>query len=260
MPNSYNGFPVTQDQSLLKTLPGISGKVRAGHIWTIFDWLVQQYNARVETINAKDSWGYSYRKVRGGSSSWSNHASGTAVDFNATRHPFKTAGTMTAKQRQVCHQLMAESGQVLKWLEDYDEMHWEIRRGTTDAQLRKLAEKITGKKILPTGPKGTLWKGNSKVPPSVGTRVEAVQKRLRAMGYPTVVDGVYGDDTARDVADFQRRRGFTGKDLDGQWGPKTGDESLKARSEGWTINPPPAEPEPEPPAPEPEDTTGVCKP
>ena len=232
---SYNGFRVTEDQSDLQTLPGISGKVRRGNIWTIFNWLVQQYSARVEKINPKDSWGYSYRKVRGGSSSWSNHASGTAVDFNASKHPFKEAGTMTARQRAVCHQLMAESGQVLKWLEDWDEMHWEIRRGVTDAQLRALAEKITGKKILPRGPKGVLWKGNSKIPQSVGTRVETLQKRLRAFGYPLTADGVYGDDTTKYVADFQRRRGFAGQDVDGRWGPKTGAESVKARTEKWTI-------------------------
>ena len=142
MPNSYNGFPVITDQALLETLPGISGKVRKGDIWTIFNWLVSQYSSRVEEINRKDSWGYSYRKVRGGSSSWSNHASGTAVDFNATKHPFKVARTMSSRQRAACHAIMADSGQVLKWLEDFDEMHWEIRKGTTSTQLKAFANKI----------------------------------------------------------------------------------------------------------------------
>lgn len=234
MPNSYNGFPVTQDQDLLKTLPGISGKVRSGDIWIIFNWLVGQYGKRVEKINPKDSWGYSYRKVRGGSSSWSNHASGTAVDLNATDHPFKASGTMTARQRAQCHRIMVESGHVLKWLEDFDEMHWEIRRGTTSAQIKALAAKITGEHILPKGPKGILWKGDKRHGPSVGTRVKALQKRLNSFGYDLDEDGVYGDDTADTVGDFQRQRGFAAADQDKQYGPKTAAETVKARAEKWS--------------------------
>lgn len=232
MPNSYNGFPVITEQKLLKTLPGITGKVLDGPVWEIFGWLVEQYSTRVEAINPKDSWGYSYRKVRGGNS-WSNHASGTAVDFNADRHPFKRGGTMTARQVAACHAIMNESNGILKWLEGFDEMHWEIHKGTSEAQLRQFARKIREGIALPPGPTGTLWKGNKKVGPSVGTRVREVQIRLNGMGWKLTEDGVYGDMTADAVAQFQALRGFPPKEIDGQFGVKTSAELQKARVEKW---------------------------
>lgn len=147
MPTSHNGWTVIEsyDSPKLRTLPGITGKVLDGDVWIVFRWLVEQYNARVEKVNPKDSWGYSYRKIRGGSSSWSNHSSATAIDIDASKHPFLASGTMTAKQAAACRAIVAESGGVLKWLEGHDEMHWEIRPGVTAAQVAAFARTITEK-------------------------------------------------------------------------------------------------------------------
>ena len=88
--------------------------------------------------------------------------------------------------------------------------------------------------VLPKGPKGTLRKGDGKKRKnSIGTRVRTLQLRLRKFGYNTEPDGDYGDDTERDVRDFQRQRGFAKRDQDGQWGPVTAAESIKAREEKW---------------------------
>lgn len=147
MATSHNGWAVIDpsETNKLAALPGITGKVRAGVVCEVFQWLVAEYSQRVEEIDPKQSWGYAYRKVREGAS-WSNHASATAVDFNATRHPFQTGGTMNPRQRAACHEIMTESDNVLRWLEGFDEMHWEIRKGTTYADVAKLAQKIRRRK------------------------------------------------------------------------------------------------------------------
>lgn len=48
-----------------------------------------------------DEWGWAYRPVRGSSAVWSNHASGTAIDLNATRHPMGTEPLETLTPAQV---------------------------------------------------------------------------------------------------------------------------------------------------------------
>lgn len=51
-----------------------------------------------------------------------------------------------------------------------------------------------------------------------GWQVEAVQKRLRELGYPVRVDGLYGDKTRKQVAAFQLDEEIT---VDGIAGPET---------------------------------------
>ena len=78
-------------------LQWITGKVRAGDVYTVFLYLGREFNNRVEGITAAHSWGWNYRAIRG-ATTLSNHASGTAVDFNAPKHPLGKVGTFTAAQ------------------------------------------------------------------------------------------------------------------------------------------------------------------
>lgn len=54
-----------------------------------------------------------------------------------------------------------------------------------------------------------------------GTTVKRVQEFLRWYGFKLEADGIYGNITASAVTEFQKKVGFTGKDVDGKWGPKT---------------------------------------
>lgn len=104
-----------------------------------FDRLVQDIdNAR----GGLDDWGYAQRPIRGGST-LSNHASGTAIDLNATKHPLATApsANFTAAQIAQIHKIVAVTGGVVRWGGDYtgrkDGMHFEINDGQNLASCAK---------------------------------------------------------------------------------------------------------------------------
>lgn len=95
------------------------------------------YNSHVEKLSlykAGDDYGWSYRKIRGSSTTYSNHASGTAIDLNATRHPLNTtaAHSFTTKQITAIHTRLKRYSGVIRWGGDYtgrkDPMHFEINK------------------------------------------------------------------------------------------------------------------------------------
>lgn len=178
---SHNGWPVVRSEATWP-LPAVTGNVLAHAVWVVFNWLAGQYAARVEPINRSASWGYAYRRISG-SSSWSNHASATAVDFNAPQHPMGSRGTMTSDQAEECRAIEAESGGILNWGDAIpDEMHWEIAKGTSAAT------------------------------------VAAFATRLLQAALGVTVDGVRGDNTLNALRAFQTAHGL---DADGIDGPKT---------------------------------------
>lgn len=94
-----------------------------------------------------DDWGYAYRPVRG-DSKLSNHASGTAIDLNAPRHPLGKSGTFTNPQEKVIRRLCKKYG--IRWGGDYtrrkDEMHFEIVESPikVKARIERLGLKPNG--------------------------------------------------------------------------------------------------------------------
>jgi hypothetical protein len=134
---SGNGWPVSPDQTALGietfTVGSGSFPVRGGKPLQALQYVVTQFHNRVEKVNsAYGCWGYSYRMNVNNPGSWSNHASGTAVDVNATLHPngVSAAATFSAAQIAEIHQILAEVGGVVRWGGDYngtpDAMHFEI--------------------------------------------------------------------------------------------------------------------------------------
>jgi hypothetical protein len=135
MKKSQNGWPASPHQALIGikvfTVPNTDRKMRlqkhAGKILVAF---AGEFHAQVEPIDEGvfDDWAYAYRDVRGSDSDLSNHASGTAIDLNATKHPLGKSGTFTKKQEKIIRELTEKYG--LRWGGDYknrpDEMHWEI--------------------------------------------------------------------------------------------------------------------------------------
>lgn len=164
-PTSYNGWPAitrANDPRLTVITPvrGRSFRVCAGDVAVVFDWLIRRYHQEVDPIDGGqlDDWSYAYRAVRAGAS-LSNHASGTAVDLNALKHPFNTsaAKSMTRAQIAACRRLIADSivdgKPVLRWLEGHDPMHWEINRwsaGGDRTRVAKLAARIRATTTRPT--------------------------------------------------------------------------------------------------------------
>ena len=160
MSNSYNGWPGIPSANdprltVIEPVPGRKFRVRAGAVATVFDHLIRRYHTEVEPIDQGelDDWSYNYRATRG-SSTLSNHASATAVDLNAARHPFRTSASqnMTPDQIAASRRLVADFAPAIRWIEGSDPMHWEINyvsRGGTEANVEDLARRLEAREASP---------------------------------------------------------------------------------------------------------------
>lgn len=152
---SQNGWPVSPPRRARQIgNRGAKVTVADGPAGDVLVHVCTQIDLRVEDIDLKstrgeyDDWGYADRNVRG-SSDTSNHASATAVDVNATRHPLGKVGTFDARQVIEIHRILREVDNVVRWGGDYvgrrDEMHFEIV-GTPD-EVARVAARLRGKPV-----------------------------------------------------------------------------------------------------------------
>lgn len=119
------------------------------------------YHEKVHKLNEKgdvwDEWAYAYRSVRGQTTGLSNHASGTAVDLNATRYPLGRMLMPQVKKVKIWSRLKMYRG-CIRWGGDYsgrkDEMHFEINKplARCEKNARRLANTKRGKQILKANP------------------------------------------------------------------------------------------------------------
>lgn len=167
MATSQNGWPgLPSDSPLLHKwiLPGTNRHflLRNGSAGFLLCHFSLWFHDKIERLDLGiwDDWGYAYREIRD-DTVLSNHASGTAVDLNATRHPLgvPTLDTFTQGQVNLIHRkLRRQYKWVLRWGGDYqnrpDAMHVEINRPLADAErvARKLVDSRRGEKILAANP------------------------------------------------------------------------------------------------------------
>ncbi|HEX6968860.1 MAG TPA: M15 family metallopeptidase [Micromonosporaceae bacterium] len=158
MPTSQNGWKASRDKAAIGIVsPRVAGVdfpggVRGGDVATVLMYVATQFDRRVEPLHAGWCWGYAYKQIEG-SSTLSNHASGTAIDINAPDHPMGRRGTFSGKQVREIHKILAECEGVVRWGGDYsgrpDEMHFEINRPPKD--VARVAAKIRrGEGDMPT--------------------------------------------------------------------------------------------------------------
>ena len=132
---SYNGYPASKDRAEIgiKSYPikGTSIKIACAEVVApLLVGFCAEFHEKVEPIDgeALDDWGYAFRMVRGSTDNLSNHASGTAVDLNASKHPLGKVGTFPASAVPMIRALAKKYG--LRWGGDYrnrvDEMHFEV--------------------------------------------------------------------------------------------------------------------------------------
>lgn len=147
---SQNGWDlVSSDQLDKNPIPGTNvvpvPGVLAGGVATMLHWVGVQFNARVEALYSPGCWGWNTPTPIPGTNVYSNHCSGTAIDFNAPSFPWKTR-TMSAAQRQACRDIVAATGGVVVWGGDFstyvDEMHFEI--DAPDAELAAAIRNLKG--------------------------------------------------------------------------------------------------------------------
>ena len=138
MPYSYNGWYASPNLRIRPLVVAgesfVPGVLDDPDVYEVLRYLAQQLHERVEPIVAAgwhqmDDWGYNYRPTTN-DNSLSCHASGTAFDYNATRHPYgvRASANFSARQIATIHEIISDLPIV--WGGDYrnsvDAMHFEI--------------------------------------------------------------------------------------------------------------------------------------
>lgn len=177
MATSQNGY-TANDRRLVSSrlVPGTTRKltVRIGPAGDLLLWVASQFDKLVEDIEQGilDDWGYAERPIRGGVE-LSNHASGTAIDLNATSHPLGTQPTANFSAAEIAgiRAIVARTEGCVRWGGDYtgrkDGMHFEIN--APEAACKRVLDKLTAAGSGDTTGKGfedvslndkiTLWNG-----------------------------------------------------------------------------------------------------
>ena len=224
---SQNGWKAN-DRSLIASYDIGGGKVavRKGDVATVLVYVARRFDSEVEKLVWPGNWGYAERPIRG-SRTTSNHASGTAIDLNAPRHPLGKQGTFSKSQVRKIKKILSDCGGVVRWGGNYsgrkDEMHFEINAGS--ARVREVAKAIrAGKKPGPSGGAtaspsgGGSSYGDANAKHDVGSRVMRkytsgtdvrwLQKRLYKLGYDLEFDGDFGPKVEDAVKAFQKKAGI----------------------------------------------------
>ena len=229
--------------------------MRKGDVATVLSYVAKRFHSEVEKLVWPGNWGYAERTIRGNSRTLSNHASGTAIDLNAPRHPLGVAPSRNFSSAQISriHKILRDCNGVVRWGGDYngrkDAMHFEIN--ASSSRVRTLANQIrAGKKPGPSGGAtsgggggGGNTYGNPKAKHEVGSRimnlydagsdVRWLQRRLTKVGHKVSVDNYFGPSVQKAVKAFQKAAGIT---VDGDVGPNT----IKALRAAKVVAPDPA--------------------
>jgi hypothetical protein len=156
---SQNGWPVLQtSDTVLWQVPGVARHLRLapGAPGFLLTHLALWFHEQIEPLDtgAWDDWAHSIRMVTGSTRSWSNHASGTAIDLNAQAHPYGSRNTFEPREsRRIRRRLKGAYRDTIRWGGDYehtpDEMHFEIAASRPEvvAAARRLRFSPRGRRI-----------------------------------------------------------------------------------------------------------------
>lgn len=239
---SQNGFSAN-DRTVIAsyTIPGTTEKiaVRKKQAGVVLLDLLGFINAEVIGIQQAelDEWGYAERNIRGSSTTLSNHASGTAVDVDSQKHPLGATGTWTASQVAKIEARLKLYDGVVRWGRDYhgrkDEMHFELASANSDKAsapaIVKVAEKIAQGR-LGGGAKSYLV-GRAPFTATAQphhTPVHNPYRRPTDAQLPVRYVEGHAPHPLGQSRWVQWALGFTGRNLDGEFGPAT-----KRAVESW---------------------------
>lgn len=180
--NGWDVYSSGSNQNLVN-FPWITGKVRGGDHYVVLDYIAKRWNAEVETIRKDWSWGYANRPVRG-ASVISEHATGTAVDFNAPLHPLGKKNTFSAADQAKIRQIMKDVSHAARWGGEWsrpDDMHVELIGG--NALIGRVADQIRAGELpglsVDVKPAGKPSKPATKPKPSGGKSGAWPEKPLK---------------------------------------------------------------------------------
>lgn len=156
MAESQNGYPVLDSREDCRVYDinkdtDVSLALEPGDAGWLLAAFVKRFDKFVEPLDRAQTWGYNKRPIEN-SSDWSNHASGTAVDCNATKHVQGRVDTFTDSQVVKIRRIQADFDNVIKWGGDYrvtkDEMHFEVIGNEEEVALATRVQKRYGKVYL----------------------------------------------------------------------------------------------------------------
>ena len=241
MATSYNGCPATPNPTNAVRDWGVQwsdgnlifpqGLGQNQDMRDCFQYLMEQWILRVEKpvtgkYNIDGNWGGNYRANVNNPSQLSCHASWSALDYMATRHPNGSRNTYTSSQYKVIAEILEElegvitvgipglhtsSGRLVGWTTSSkpDEMHKEATRydlATWERVATKIRPKLgKGAAGSPaTEPAHQNEEGSITVS---GVSAADVQRALNFAGATPqlVVDNIYGALTTAAVRAFQSR-------------------------------------------------------
>jgi hypothetical protein len=247
MAASANGWRViARDECTDVELPGGEVPLHPEFAW-LFQDLAIRWHDTVEPLLWPGCWGWAKPTESGRDPSRfvTNHASGTALDLSAPRHPrgVPIAKTFTPAQLEAIARLEARYFGVLRWGgrwtgKDVDGMHWEGIPGVSVDAVRELTHALaaggappppppapTPAPAAPPAPSGPGWTGPDLTGSALalrgdqgnnGARVKALQTfwRTRYSLYAKglAADGWWGAQTSGVCYQFARRSGITSAD------------------------------------------------
>lgn len=145
---SYNGWIASPDPAKINVEWFEVPTVRNRRFRTVkvaaplFSYLIRRFDAEVDPLlgGVMDEWSYAYRKARA-ADALSCHASGTAVDLDATQFPMGRAN-MTKSQRKAVENILKASRKQFRWggwfrMPYTDEMHFELVKGTSKVTVQR---------------------------------------------------------------------------------------------------------------------------
>ena len=251
---SQNGFPAG-DRSVINTVtvPGTDVRipVRRGPAGDLLIWAAARWHREVEPLTPGHCWGYAFRAIRGSSTTLSNHASGTAIDLNAPKHPLGVAAwkTFSPGQLDAVRRIVADARGCLRWGGEWsrpDGMHLEVAKD--EAQCTEVLRQLAGGAYAPAGEWIDMEVGMGATIPVLrrgdglqgapGERgrlhwyVFSLQALLNVRGLSKIipVDGVFGASTEAMVRELQQRAGIT---VDGICGRDTWTWALGNDAPEW---------------------------
>jgi hypothetical protein len=171
---SANGFPVLLTNRTTGSLPRLRKFVipgtsrylylRDGSVGFLLVHFAMWWDRWVSRLDGGtwDEWGWAVRPIRGQTTGYSNHASGTAEDLDATQYPRGVPILRLFKPVTIAaiHRRLRLYGGVLGWGGDYhntpDGMHVEVADGMTLAACERVARRLMdtkrGKAVLEANP------------------------------------------------------------------------------------------------------------
>lgn len=185
--------------------------------------VARDYHREVEPLHKGWCWGFDPKHIEG-SSFWSNHAWGGAIDLNAPAHPMGKRNTFSPPKRAAIRTILARytyhGRQVIRWGGTYlrrpDDMHFELNvpRDLALAAVKALQAPAASKpkpKPVSSGHQPGTRVLRLTDPLTTGADVGFVQRWLGADD-----DGKYGPATRAEVVRYQHDQGLAADGVVGE--------------------------------------------